>query len=313
MRLLGTQSDEQLAVRFWNYLESQKISSRLDRDADGFHIWVISEDDVNRAKAAYSDYLAHPKNEKFNAADKLTAELKRIRTEAEKKAKQSSYRQRTLPWQTRQQNEIPVTILLIVISVTVSLLTNFGQSDSTLSKAVRINDVRLVYETRLGDQVIRQVPAYELPDITKKGQFWRLFSPIFLHLSPMHLVFNMIMTFQFGSLIERRKGSLFLLLQVLFIALVSNLLQFYFTANPNFGGMSGVLYGFFGYVWMKGVVSPEEGIGADRQTVFVLLVWFVICMLSAGVANYAHAAGLFLGMFLGAAPGVYRGRKRFAR
>ena len=66
MRLLGTQSDEQLAVRFWNYLESQKISSRLDRDADGFHIWVISEDDVARAKAAYSNYLVDPKKREIH-------------------------------------------------------------------------------------------------------------------------------------------------------------------------------------------------------------------------------------------------------
>ncbi|WP_459557097.1 rhomboid family intramembrane serine protease [Lacunimicrobium album] len=312
MRLLGTQSDEQLAVRFWNYLESQKISSRLDRDADGFHIWVISEDDVDRAKSAYSDYLIDPKNEKFNAADKLTAELKRIRSEAEKKAKKANSRQRTLPWQTRQQNDIPVTILLIVISVTVSLLTSFGQSDSRLSRSLHINDGMLYRVTYQGEEVIDRVPVHTLPDITEKGQIWRLISPIFLHLSPMHLVFNMIMTFQFGSLIERRKGSLFILLQVLFVGVLSNLLQFYFT-DPGFGGMSGVLYGFFGYVWMKGVVSPEEGLGADQQTVFVLLVWFVICMLSVGVANYAHAAGLFLGMFLGAAPGVYRGRKRFAR
>jgi GlpG protein len=312
MRLLGTQSDEQLAVRFWNYLESQKISSRLDRDADGFHIWVISEDDVARAKAAYSNYLVDPKNEKFNAADKLTAELKRIRSEAERKNKQARSRQRTLPWQTRQQTDFPVTIMLIVISVTITLLTNFGQNDSTLSKAVRINEGMRVLQTKLGDRIIKEVPIHELPDITKKGQVWRLVSPIFLHLNLMHLVFNMIMTFQFGSAIERRKGSLFLLIQVLFIATLSNLLQFYFS-GPFFGGMSGVLYGFFGYVWMKGVVSPEEGLGADQQTVFILLAWFVICMFSLGVANYAHAAGLFLGMFLGAAPGVYRGRKRFAR
>lgn len=309
MRLLATQSDEQLAVRFWNYLESQKISSRLDRDPDGFHIWVISEDDVDRAKAAYSDYLLDPKNEKFNAADKLTAELKIIRSEAEKKNKQARSRHRKLPWQTRQQTDFPVTIMLIVISVTITLLTNFGDTDNQLRDFSWIDSQ--TYRNTKTNRLIRI-----LPDVTEKLQVWRLVSPIFLHLSPMHLVFNMMITFQFGVLIERQKGSLFLLLQVLFVAVISNLIQFYFSQSPTpsfFGGMSGVCYGFFGFLWMKGVVSPEEGLGVHQQTVFVMLAWFLICMFSLGIANYAHAAGLFLGMFLGAAPGVYRGRKRFAR
>ncbi len=306
MRLLGTQTDEKLALRFWNYLESQNISSRIDPDGDSYHIWVFQEDDVEKAKSAYAEFLQDPENSKFVAADQLAAKLKKAREKAEKKNR--SAKQVRMPWQQRQQSDFPVTILLIVISVTVTLLTSFGQSDNRLSKSLMISNVEVFNrEFNASGEIVSERLVKKLPEV-EKGQVWRLITPIFLHLSPMHLVFNMLITFQFGSFIERRKGSFFLLMRVLLIALLSNLLQFYFS-GPLFGGMSGVDYGLFGYLWMKGIVSPEEGLGLNEQTIFIMLVWFIICFFTAGIANFAHAGGLFIGIVLGAAPGLIRRRR----
>ena len=74
------------------------------------------------------------------------------------------------------------------------------------------------------------------------------------------------------------------------------------TAGPNFGGMSGVVYGLIGYAWIRGKLNPASGIGLDQRSLIFSLVWLVACFTGVlgAVANYAHLGGLILGMALGA-------------
>jgi GlpG protein len=80
--------------------------------------------------------------------------------------------------------------------------------------------------------------------------------------------------------------------------------------NPLFGGMSGVLYGLSGYAWMKGRFAPELGIFLDPTLIFMMLAWFVFCLLGVigSVANVAHGVGLLMGIAIGIAPHVFRRR-----
>lgn len=149
------------------------------------------------------------------------------------------------------------------------------------------------------------------------GEIWRLLTPIFLHYGPTHLAFDMIMLFAFGSQIEVRRGPWKYLAMVVVIAVLSNLGQYYlgslslkagvgweFAPNPHFGGMSGVVYGLFGYVWMKGRFQPELGLFAHPNTVLIMIGWFVLCVAGVipHVANVAHGVGLVAGMAIGIAP-----------
>jgi GlpG protein len=65
-----------------------------------------------------------------------------------------------------------------------------------------------------------------------------------------------------------------------------------------FGGMSGVLYGLFGFAWMKSRFDPQSGFYISPSTVTWLMGWYVLCMLGVfgGVANWAHGFGLFSGV-----------------
>jgi GlpG protein len=155
----------------------------------------------------------------------------------------------------------------------------------------------------------------------KQGEVWRLVTPIFIHFGVMHLVFNMLMLYSLGRLIEGRRGTLIFALMVLALAVSSNLAEYYLArsfkegrwalrGSPQFGGMSGVLYGLFGYLWMKGRYDPASGLGVDRTTVLIMLGWFVLCLtgLMGPIANVAHAAGLLGGVLLGLAS-AFLGRR----
>ncbi len=150
----------------------------------------------------------------------------------------------------------------------------------------------------------------------RSGQIWRLVTPIFIHFGPLHLVFNMMTLLLLGGQVESRRGSIRMGLLVLILAVASNLAEYYlghpsiangwilFQSSPQFGGMSGVLFGLFGYAWMKSRFEPRLGLNLPRETVYLMLVWFFLCLLGVipGIANGAHAGGLLLGLLIGYAP-----------
>ena len=133
------------------------------------------------------------------------------------------------------------------------------------------------------------------------SQPWRLFTPMLLHFSLLHILFNLLWWSDLGRLIERHQSGLQLILITLVTAAVSNVAQFLDT-GPRFGGLSGVVYGLLGYLWIYGKLNPDSGYALRREIVIFMLAWLVICFvgLSGIVANTAHLAGLVSGCVLGA-------------
>ena len=99
---------------------------------------------------------------------------------------------------------------------------------------------------------------------------------------------------------------------VLVIALVSNFSQF-LKSGPSFGGMSGVDFGLFGYLWMKSRFAPDYGVALDRSFVIQFLLFGVLCLfgLFGRIANTAHFSGLFAGMALAMIPLIPRIWRRY--
>src|SRR4029079_18280365 len=122
----------------------------------------------------------------------------------------------------------------------------------------------------------------------------------------IHLLFNMGWLTALGSMIEVRRSTLTLAALVLVVAVLSNLSEYaymdrYLEKYYLFGGMSGVVYGLFGYVWMKSLYHPELGMNLHPSSVNIMLIWLVLCMTGAlgPIANAAHTGGLVTGIVLG--------------
>ncbi len=177
-----------------------------------------------------------------------------------------------------------LTGVLIGISVVVAIVSVLGQKESVVG-LLRITDQDYAEDS--------------LPEVAH-GQIWRLVTPIFLHYSILHILFNMMCLKTLGTAIEAIAGTGRLLALTLVIGVISNLGQFYF-AGPAFGGMSGVVYGLFGYVWMKTRFDKRSGYFISQQSVLMMVGWLVACMLNfiPGVANYAHGFGIVAGMVWG--------------
>ncbi len=183
----------------------------------------------------------------------------------------------------------PVTILLIGISIGLAAVSNFGSNRALLSHLV-------LSQFPLGEDGFSGF----LPEV-RAGQFWRLLTPMFVHLNLPHLIFNMLALANLGGLIERQTGPWRYLALVLVLHFVSEFAQYFGAGGYNGGGMSGVIFGLFGYIWMQGKFNPAGGLVLSQQDIMTTLIFFVLCFtgLVGPIANGAHAGGLVAGALIG--------------
>lgn len=190
-----------------------------------------------------------------------------------------------------RHGELPrLTLGLIVLCALVALFTNLGADLQRL--------LPFLMTEYQGNQLNQ---LFEI----QQGQVWRLISPILVHFGLLHLIFNMMWLWDLGGTIESRWSGLRLALLTLSIGIVSNLAQF-MVSGALFGGMSGVVYGLLGYLFVIGRLRPEVGVFVPPQIMSFMLIWFAICWsgLIGNIANWAHLAGLVSGALFGAIQGL---------
>lgn len=137
-----------------------------------------------------------------------------------------------------------------------------------------------------------------------KGAIWGLVTMAFVHVEPLHLIFNLYWLYILGGTFERKFGSGLFLLFVLGSAFVSSGLEF---ATGNLGiGLSGVGYALFGFGFATRHRCAEFARLVTDQVAFLFLGWGVFCVVATmfhwmNVANVAHIAGFALGVTIGGA------------
>jgi len=290
MRLIGYLSNEAEARQFADFLYSQRIESRMDPASDGrWEVWIIDDMNVETAKGLLGRFSLSPDDPTFRQAARAAAK-QRQRDEKEQTPKRVRFMDGRTIFYTPPVPIGTLSIILIIISVVVAVVTNLGENHQ------RIQPIAITQYMADGQYI---APTTWLPEI-RRGQIWRLFTPMFLHFGILHLFFNMLWLRDLGSMIEARKSPWMLLLLVLVFAGTSNVAQ-YLYSGPIFGGMSGVVYGLLGYMWMQGKFNPASGLSLQPQTVTMMIVWFFLCLtgLVGHVANTAHAVGAVAGIIWG--------------
>jgi GlpG protein len=146
-------------------------------------------------------------------------------------------------------------------------------------------------------------------DVLQSGEWWRLWTPIFLHFGIIHVVFNSLWLWEFGRRIEVLQGHGRLLALVVLIALGSNVTQYLVSSSALFGGMSGVVCGLVGYCWGWSLLRPGQDFGMPKNLYYVFIGMIVLMWVLGGaftlfgfqsiVADAAHLSGFILGFLAG--------------
>jgi GlpG protein len=306
MRQLATLPDERAARALADYLLTLRIDTRLNQEPEGWVVWVCDEDRLPQARQELAEFSRNPSDARFTNAARTAQALrvKQARDDAAYQRKQINLRDR---WADRAGRP-SFTYALIAASVAVSLATTGLGRPAEPGQVLLLRALSIATE----DQTVGELVA--------RGEVWRLVTPIFIHFGVWHILFNMLMLYQLGGAIELRRGTGRYALLVLLLAVVSNLAQYYLGGyhpgdgwslplpNPHFGGMSGVVYGLIGYIWMKGRYEPHLGLVLHPQTLMWAIIWFFLCMTGAvgPIANVAHAGGLVTGITVSVAPHLWR-------
>jgi GlpG protein len=291
MRLIGHLADEKAARTFADYLYVQKIESQLEFDKpDGWGIWINDEDKIEEAGRLLAAFRANPADPKYRAEAKSAAELRAEVEKGEASYSKKVHDRRHLFRPLTAYGFGPLTFVLIAISVIVAIFSRLGAEQQPIMRL-------FITDFDVTGNLVQWHGG--LPEI-RHGQLWRVITPIFIHFGPLHLIFNMLWLRDLGSMIEGRQSWWLLAILVVIIAACSNLAQFYF-GGPMFGGMSGVVYGLLGYVWMRGKFDPGSGLYLHPSTVTMMIIWFFACFtpIIPNIANATHTVGLVMGMAWG--------------
>ena len=140
--------------------------------------------------------------------------------------------------------------------------------------------------------------------LVSSGDYWRLFTPMFLHIGVIHLLFNCVALLIFGRVPEILYGKARYIAIYLISGYVGNLL-FLALGKPNIvsAGASGAIFGIIGANIPLGQHLEEKGILSDKRQQLAG-VGYVIYMLVGGMGEeginiWAHVGGLIAGLILG--------------
>lgn len=319
MRQLTTLKDEAAAQRFAAWLVTQKIEAHAEQEKEGWAIWVREEDQLAAAKEQLAQYQADPEHARYKTAVQQAAAMEREEQQKRERAQKNTI-EMSRNWGgpgAGPAKKRPLVLVMILASILVAVLTSFGESNFELIGFLQTNAAGASAKVLPnGKRSYKVVPVWSS---IQAWQVWRLVTPIFIHFGIMHLVFNLWMLYDFGGQVENQLQFWRFLALVLIVAVVSNVVQVLtdsFMKQPEFpyagnhGGMSGVVYGLLGFLYIRSTVLQDRAFHLPSQTAFIAFLWLVGCIFwnylprnlvgedAPYIANGAHVGGLLIGMAL---------------
>ena len=274
MRSIGQLETEEQARTFADYLFVRGIETQVEPGkGDAFSVWVVDEDRVDESKALLSRFRSMPDAEEFHQAAEAAEERRRGERQEARETADRLKRAGAFPWQMRGGG---LTMALLILCVGVAFVTRLGHHAEWTGRLL----------LSMGS--------------VSAGELWRLFTPILLHFDPVHLLFNLLWMQDLGTILEIKIGTWCYGAVVGLLALASNLAQ-YWAGGAGFGGLSGVVFGLFGYLWTRNRLDARFGVRISPLTSGLMLIFLAagVFGLAGPTANAAHFSGLAVGGALG--------------
>ena len=187
--------------------------------------------------------------------------------------------QRTIRAGARSQTSgAPATVTFLVLAVGFFLITGMGRRGPVFEALAQVN---LFIAT---------------------GEWWRIFTPVLLHASLMHIMFNMWALWVLGPQIEKGVGTWPFVALYLASAGVGGAFVFHLADPLTIAvGASGAIFGLFG-VWFNWALRRRRTVFGQallRQIGFLLVINAIIPFIAPQIAWQAHLGGLIAGFAIG--------------
>ena len=143
-------------------------------------------------------------------------------------------------------------------------------------------------------------------ELVQNGEFYRLFTCMFVHADILHILFNMIALYSIGPVVERYYGKS----KYIFIYLVSGLLgsvfsSVFMSANSVSIGASGAIFGLLGSICYFTYYYRATLQGILRDSIVpVIVINLIIGFMLPSVDLVAHIGGLLGGILVSMGLGI---------
>lgn len=261
MIFLGHINNPRACKAFSDYLKTQGIEHQIKLDEEDKQISLfVLAEQFESAQVLFSDFVANPEQEKYLQASWQVNET-------------ISGTGQSLGLKAIWQANGAVTKAITLICIGIYVLSTFGYFVSIF------NQLSFSWQVE---------------------QIYRLFTPAIMHLSALHLAFNMSWWWYLGGKVENHLGAQPLIVIMILTAISSNISQA-LLVDTNFAGLSGVNYGLAGFVWLYGRLTQHPQINLANNIFGFLIVWMLlgfVDLLPINMANWAHLFGLLSGLAL---------------
>jgi rhomboid protease GluP len=138
---------------------------------------------------------------------------------------------------------------------------------------------------------------------TLHGEWWRLFTSMFVHIGLMHVAYNMLAFAYVGPIVERMLGNIGFLVLYLVAGLGGSLLALYTDALVLHAGASGAVFGVYGallaQIVKQGRSMPPHVVSQLGRLGMIFVLYNLINSFAPGISMAAHIGGLVTGFVCG--------------
>lgn len=141
--------------------------------------------------------------------------------------------------------------------------------------------------------------------LVKNGEYYRLFTCIFLHIGITHLLCNMYSLYIIGREVENLFGKIKYIIIFILSGIFGSIMSLAFTHNTISAGASGAIFGLLGALLYFGMhYRTYLGEAIKRSIIPIIVVNLIIGFFAEGIDLAAHIGGLVGGVLVAMMVGV---------
>lgn len=143
--------------------------------------------------------------------------------------------------------------------------------------------------------------------LVAQGQWWRLITPMFLHVGLLHILVNGVMIYYVGTQIEHIFGHIRFLIIYLLSGILGNLASFAFGSDASVSaGASTALFGLFGAFIMLGLTFTHNPFiqTVAKQFGVLVIINLVFDIFASNIDIWGHIGGFIGGVGIAFCVGV---------
>ena len=180
---------------------------------------------------------------------------------------------------------VVVTYILFALNILVFLLMEFAGGSTNESTLMAFG--------------VKSNPAID------NGQLWRFITPIFIHIGPLHLLFNSYALWVVGPQVEKLYGNARFFIIYVLTGIAGVFASYRIHPDSISAGASGAIFGLFGALLVFGLkyrksIPPFFQRAVGRGVIPVIIINLIIGFSIKGIDNSAHIGGLIAGAALAA-------------